>query len=146
MVASIQPRGAKSAEGYKMENEARTPPGQAAPNIIAAFFTGYIPGVESEYELLTKACNGSPQLSLPDLQMEVLILGLHCLDRAVFIKCGVEYRDAFMDHALTYTEQFFATALPESTLQYLRDLYNARQREYATMPPLPEKDAFADRP
>jgi len=122
-----------------------TPPEQAGPRIVATFFVEFIPGVENEYELLKKACAGPPKIGLPDLQMETLIFGLHCLDRAVFVIWGADYRNAFMDYALAFAEEAFAAVLPEHIkehfLEHLRDRYNMRQAEHAAMAPLPEKDA-----
>ena len=123
----------------------KTPPEKAARQIIAAFFTEYLPGVSGEYGLLKEACQGTPGISLPVLQMEVLIFALHCLDRAAYANYGAEYRNFLMGHALAFTEEGFSAACPEHLrkqfLEDCRDLYNARQREYSSMPPLPEKEA-----
>lgn len=126
-----------------------TPPEQAGPRIIATFFVEFIPSVSNEYELLEKASGGPLKISLPELQMEVLIFGLHCLDRAVFAHCGAEYRDAFMDHAFGTACEAFATALPdharEQFLGYFDELCQTRQREYGKMKLFPvDNVAFKD--
>ena len=41
--------------------------------------------------------------------MEVLIFGLHCLDRVALAHWGAEYRAAFIDHALDFV---YAPLLP----------------------------------
>jgi hypothetical protein len=117
---------------------------QAAAPIVAAFFTEYIPGVKNDYELLEKASEGPLKLGLPDLQMETLIFGLHCLDRAVFAQYGAAYRAAFMDSALTTASDAFAAVLPDHLrdhfLDHFKDRYNSRQYEYGKMKLLPDSD------
>ena len=117
------------------------PPEQAAPPVIAAFFTEYIPGVQNDYELLEKASEGPLKIGLPDLQMETLIFGLHCLDRAVFAQYGAAYRAAFMDSALTTASEAFAAVLPDRLrdhfLDHFENRYNTRQLEYGKLKLLP---------
>lgn len=117
------------------------PPEQAAPPIVAAFFTEFIPNVKNDYELLEKACESPLKISLPDLQMETLIFGLHCLDRAVFAHYGTEYRDSFMDHAFATACEAFAAVIPDHDrdhfLEWFKEHCHTRQREYAAMKLLP---------
>lgn len=125
-------------------NSKFSPPEQVAPPIVAAFFTEFIPNVKNEYELLEKANADSPKISLPDLQMETLIFGLHCLDRAVFAHCGATYRDAFMDCAFATACEAFASALPDHSrgrfLECFKEHCHTRRREYGGMRLLPGED------
>ena len=116
----------------------------AAPRVVASFFTEYLPGVEKEFELLVRAGEGPLKISLFDFQMETLIFGLHCLDRAVFPLHGENYRADFMDCALAAASEFFSAALPDDArnrfLDSFQNHYNTRQREFGEMKLLPASD------
>jgi hypothetical protein len=122
----------------------KSPPEEAGPRIIANFITEYLSGVKNDYELLQKACDGPPKISLPDLQLETLVFGLHCLDRAVLAHWGPEYRAVFMDHAFAFACDSFAAVLPEHArehfLKYFDELCQTRQREYGEMKLFPGND------
>jgi hypothetical protein len=98
-------------------NAPRTPPEEAAQRFVANFFTEFMPGAIREYELLEKATDGPPKLSLLDFQMEELIFCLHCLDRAVFANLGPQYRAVFMDQTLSTTAAAIALVLPEDSAE-----------------------------
>ena len=119
-------------------------PAQAAPPIVAAFFTEFLPGVKNDYELLERAKEGPLKISLFDLQMETLIFGLHCLDRALFANYGATYRSDFMDHAFATACEAFSAALPDSArgsfLESFQDHCYVRQHEYGEMKLVPEDD------
>ncbi len=118
-------------------------PAQAAPRIVGMFLTEWIPGVQKELELLVISGEGPLKISLFDLQMETLIFGLHCLDRAVFALYGADYRADFMDCALAAASEFFSLALPNNTrelfLGSFQKHYNTRQGEYGAMKLLPSE-------
>lgn len=113
------------------------PPEKAAPPVIAALFTEFIPNVKNDYELLERASESSLKISMPDLQMETLIFGLHCLDRAVLAHHGAAYRASFMDCALDTACEAFASVLPSHVkghfVECFKEHYNIRQREYGGM-------------
>jgi hypothetical protein len=120
------------------------PPEQAAPSIVAAFFTEFIPNVKNEYELLKRASEGPLKISLFDLEMETLIFGLHCLDRAVFAHHGAAYRSDFMDCAFATASEAFSAALPDPAkdqfLESFQDHCYVRIQEYSAMKLLPGDD------
>jgi hypothetical protein len=120
------------------------PPAQAAPPVVAAFFSEFIPKVKYEYELLEKASDSPLKISLPDLQMETLIFGLHCLDRAVFVHYGAAYRNTFMDYAFATACETFAAVLPDNARDHFIECFkehcHTRQREYGAMKLLPGSD------
>ena len=120
------------------------PPEQAAPPIVTAFFTEFIPNVKNEYELLEEASDSPLKISLFDLQMETLIFGLHCLDRAVFAHRDATYRTIFMDTAFATACGAFAAALPDHArgqfLESFKDHWHTRQREYGAMKLFPSDD------
>ena len=122
-------------------NSRPAPPEQAAPPIVAAFFTEFIPNVKNDYEILQKASGSPLKLGLPDLQMETLIFGLHCLDRAVFANHGAAYRAAIMDSAFATASEAFVAVLPDRIrdhfLDHFKDRCNTRQLEYGEMKLLP---------
>ena len=113
--------------------------------MIAIFFAEYLPGVEKEFELLVRAGEGPLKISLFDLQMETLIFGLHCLDRAVFAQFGDEYRTAFMDQASAFACDAFALALPADLggdfVERFDKHRRARQQEYGVMKLIPAEGA-----
>jgi hypothetical protein len=123
----------------------RSTPEEAGPRIVFALFTEFMPSVQRDYELLEKAKGGPLKVGLLDLQIEVLIFALHCLDRAVFAHYGAEYRAAFMDSALSAIPQAFTALVPEPTREgfweHVRDRFNTRQREYARLILFPENEA-----
>src|SRR5208337_5000278 len=116
-------------------------PEKAAPQVVAAFFIEFLPGVKNDYELLQKASESPLKLGLPDLQMETLIFGLHCLDRAVFARCGAAYRATFMDSAFATASGAFAAVLPDRIRDHFLDHFktrcHTRQLEYGEMKLLP---------
>jgi len=122
-------------------NSQPAPPRQAAPPVVAAFFTEFIPNVRNDYEFLEKASQSPLRITLPDLQMETLIFGLHCLDRALFARYGAAYRSAFMDYAFATACEAFTAALPDYVrdrfLESFKDHCYIRQREYGEMKLLP---------
>ena len=115
-------------------------PEKAALNVVAFFLSEYIPGVKNEYAMMEKASDGPLKISLPDLQMEVLIFALHCVDRAVIAFWGAEYRAAFMDCAFGAACHLMCEALPEQVREQFAGCFErhcaTRQREYAAMTPL----------
>jgi hypothetical protein len=119
-------------------------PEKAAPQVIAAFFTEFVAQADKEYALIEEHSDGPPQTSLFDFQMETLIYGLHCLDRAVFAYWGSEYRDAFMNCAFSFACKMFSDVLPDSEHDRFLDEFkkhcDIRQTEYGTMKPLPSED------
>lgn len=118
-------------------------PEQAAPPIVAALFTEFIPNVKSDYGLLEGAGDGPLKISVFDLQMETLIFALHCLDRAVLAHCGAAYRSAFMDTAFASACGAFAVALPnharDQFIKSFKHHWHTRQREYGEMKLLPSE-------
>jgi hypothetical protein len=122
-------------------NSRPAPPNQTAPSIVAAFFTEFISHAKNDYELLQEASEAPLKLGLPDLQMETLIFGLHCLDRAVFAHYGAAYRAAFMDCAFDTASEAFSAVLPDHLrdhfLDHFKDRCNTRQLEYGEMKLLP---------
>ena len=127
-----------------MTSTPKEPPEQSAPRVVAAFFVEFLPHVQKEYELLVKGGEGPLKISLPDLQLETLIFGLHCLDRAVFAHFGFEYRAVFMDHAFGAACDAFAAVLPDDLGGPFVELFDkqcqARQQEYGAMRLLPAED------
>jgi hypothetical protein len=120
------------------------PPELAAPPIVATLLSEFIPRVKNDYELLEETSDGPPKISLFDLQMETLIFGLHCLDRAVFAHRDATYRTIFMDSALATACRAFAAALPDQArghfLETFRNHWDTRQREYGAMKLFPGDD------
>lgn len=119
-----------------------TVPEKSAPRTIAAFFTEFVSNSDKEYALLQEHSDGTPKISLFDFQMETLIYGLHCLDRAVFAFWGAEYRAAFMNCAFAFACEMFSDVLPESArelfLEGFKKHCDARQVEYGAMKPISE--------
>ena len=119
-------------------------PEKAAPQVVAAFFTEFVAKANKEYALLEEHSDGPPKTSLFDFQMEALIYGLHCLDRAVFACWGAEYRAAFMNCAFSFACEMFSDVLPDSERGRFLDGFkkdcDIRQTEYGTMKPLPGED------
>lgn len=111
---------------------------------MEAFISEFAAKVDKEYALLEEHGNGPLKTTLFDLQMETLIFGLHCLDRAVFAFWGAEYRAAFMNRAFGFACDAFASVLPESArerfLEGFKKHCDTRQAEYGAMKPLPGKD------
>lgn len=126
--------------------EPKGPAEQSARSIVAAFFVEFIPGVKNDYELLAEASESPLKIGLPEIQMETLIFGLHCLDRAVFARYGTEYRDAFMDSALAAASRAFCEVLPDSArdrfLERFAFHYRTRQTEYASMRTIPDENGI----
>lgn len=114
-----------------------SPPEQSAQQIIAAFYSEFMPGVENLYELLQTATDIPLKISLPELQLETLIFGLHCLDRTVFAQCGPDYRAVFMDQAYSTACDAYSSLLPdharEQFVEWFDEHCQMRQREYGTM-------------
>ncbi len=127
-----------------MSERPKEPPEQSAPRIVGMFFVEFLPQVKNEYELLEKASDEPLAMSLPDLQIETLIFGLHCLDRAVLAHWGGEYRNVFMDHAFGAACDDFAVALEDDLREPFVELFSkqcrARQQEYGEMRILPGED------
>jgi hypothetical protein len=121
----------------------KSSPEAAARQYIAIFFDEFMPGVAGEYEALDSDAEVPKRISLLEYQFEVIYYSLHCLDRAVLVNWGNEYRIAFMDQALYETCCHFASVIPdiaiESFIQSFRDQYNTHQREYSLMT-LPTND------
>lgn len=119
-------------------------PEKAAPPIVEAFISEFAAKVDKEYALLEEHSDGPLKTSLFALQMETLIFGLHCLDRALFARFGAAYRSAFMDHAFATACEAFAVALPDDArdrfLESFEDHCYIRQQEYGAMKPLPGED------
>jgi hypothetical protein len=119
-------------------------PENAVPPIVEAFISEFAAKVDKEYALLEEYSDGPPAISLFDLQMETLIFGLHCLDRAVFARFGAAYRSAFMDYAFATACEAFAAALPDDArdrfLESFEDHCYIRQQEYGKMKLLPGED------
>lgn len=118
-------------------NIATTSPERAGPRIVALFFTDYIPSIKNWYEYLEESSQDPLKISLSELQMEVLIFGLHCLDRVVLAHWGAEYRAAFMEHALDFVYERYAAGLPDYASEQLLESFSGhcqtRQREYSAM-------------
>lgn len=119
-------------------------PEKAAPRIVAAFVTEFVARTEKQYSLLEEHSDGPPKTSLFDFQMEELIYGLHCLDRAVFACWGAEYRAAFMNCAFSFAREMFSNVLPHSGRGRFLDEFkkhcDVRQAEYGAMKMLPGED------
>jgi hypothetical protein len=112
-------------------------PEKAAPRVVAQFLSEYISGVKNEYALMKQACDGPLLITLLEVQMETLIFGLHCMDRAVFARWGPDYRDRFMWSAFSFACERFAELLPESErerlLKQFEDHSDSRHLEYSEM-------------
>ena len=119
-------------------------PEKAAPPIVEAFISEFAAKVDKEYALLEEHGNRPLKTSLFDLQMETLIFGLHCLDRAVFAFWGAKYRSAFMNCAFGFACDAFAAVLPQSArerfLEGFKKHCDTRQAEYGAMRPIPGED------
>jgi hypothetical protein len=117
-----------------------TAPGKVAPRVVAAFFSEFVCKADKEFGILGEHSN----TSLFDFQMEMLIFGLHCLDRAVFAYWGHEYRAAFMNCAFSFACEMFSDVLPESQreifLEGFKKRCDTRQTEYGAMKALPGED------
>jgi len=115
-------------------SRAKETPEEAGRRTAFYFLTEYIPGVTTEYEFLKKASNKPLAMSLEHFQTEIMVFGLHCLDRATFAHRGAEYRDRFMGGAFSFTRVALASVMPEEQqdefLSRLEKLYNTRQYEY----------------
>jgi hypothetical protein len=120
-------------------------PTEAAPRIVGMFLAEWIPGVQKEFELLVMAGEGPLKISLFDLQMETLIFGLHCLDRAIFAQFGDEYRTVFMDQAFGFACDAFSSALPANLGADFVERFDKhcreRHKEYGAMKLLPAEGA-----
>lgn len=120
-----------------MGNNSNETAEQAAEKTVFFFLSEYIPGVSINYELLKNSTDELLKISLADLQAEILVFGLHCLDRAVFSRFGEEYRKEFMDRAFAIARLVLASAAPDthqtSFLAHIDKFYNGRQREYAAL-------------
>jgi hypothetical protein len=119
-------------------------PEKAAPQFVADFVTEFVARADKEYALLEEHSDGPPTTSLFNFQIEELIYGLHCLDRAVLAYWGAEYRAAFMNCAFGFACEMFSDVLPDSDrerfLDEFKKLCDIRQTEYGAMKPLPGKD------
>jgi hypothetical protein len=119
-------------------------PERAAPRVVAAFVAEFVAKADKRYSLLEEHSDGAPKTSLFDFQMEELIYGLHCLDRAVFAHWGAEYRAAFMNCAFTFACEMFSGVLPDLDrgrfLDGFKKHYDTRQAEYGAMKVLPGED------
>jgi len=117
---------------------------EAAPPVVAAFISEFVSKVDSQYTILKESSDDPLRISLFDLQMETLIFGLHCLDRAVFTYWGDEYRIAFMNFAFGFACEMFSDALPESQreifLEGFKKHCDTRQAEYGLMKPIAGED------
>jgi tetratricopeptide (TPR) repeat protein len=134
LAAMPRPESVASAS----QNTPEAPPEEAGPRTVALFLTEFIPGVAKEYSFLEEAAGGGPiNPGLTEFQTEVLIFGLHCLQRTVFANCGAEYRKVFMDHALSFVSAAFSSVLPDHIQKdfsaSFEKHYRARQREYSAM-------------
>lgn len=111
---------------------------------MRAFISEFAAKVDKEYTLLEECGDGPLKTNLFDLQMETLIFGLHCLDRAVLAYQGTEYRAAFMNCAFGFACEALAGALPASAregfLEGFKKHCDTRQVEYGAMDLLPGKD------
>jgi hypothetical protein len=118
-------------------NIPNTPPERAGPRIVALFYTDYIASVKKWYKYLEESSQDPLKISLSELQMEVMIFGLHCLDRVVLVHWGAEYRAAFMDHALDFVYEKYAAGLPDYASEQLLKSFSGhcqtRHREYSAM-------------
>ena len=127
-----------------LDNSKPQCPEKAAPPIVGAFISEFAAKVDKEYALLEESSDGPLKTSLFDLQMETLIFGLHCLDRAVFAYRGATYRAAFMNCAFGFAYDGFASVLPESArervLEGFKKHCDTRQTEYGAMKLLPGED------
>ncbi len=121
-------------------------PETAAPPVIAAFFAEFVANADMKYAVLEEHCDGEPKISLFDFQIEVLIYGLHCLDRAVFAFRGAEYRATFMNYGFAFACEMFSDLLPEPTrerfLERFKEHCEARQAEYGAMRPISKDSAM----
>ena len=119
------------------QHTAKEPPEETGPRTVASFLSEFIPRLTSEYAFLEEASGHQIKMLLWEFQMEVLIFGLHCLQRTVFANCGAEYRKAFMDHALSFALDAFASVIPQNDrerfLAAFEEHYRTRQREYSAM-------------
>jgi hypothetical protein len=113
------------------------PPEESGKRMVAAFFTEYFSSVEKDFEQLRIGSNEPLRLSLPEFQIEVLILALHCLDRAAFAYYGAEYRSAFMDSAVSFTVELMTDGIPEDRRTEFaagfRKHYNEQQASYGAL-------------
>jgi hypothetical protein len=123
--------------GDKTNRGAAESPEHAAERIVFLFMTEFLPGTTAEYEMLKNSTTEPPKMSLADVQAEILVFGLHCLDRAVFVRFGADYRTAFMNKAFSMARIALSAAVPEedrdSLGQRIDKFYNARQREYCSL-------------
>ena len=121
-------------------------PEQAAPKVAAAYFTEFVAKANKEYALLEEHSDGAPKISLVDFQMEVLVYGLHCLDRAVFAFWEADYRAAFMNRAFTFIGDMFSERMTDSNreqfLKGFKSLCDTRQAEYGVMKPIVGEDGI----
>ncbi len=128
---------ARKKANYKRSNMSNSPketPEESGERIAFNFLREYIPGTTTEYDYLRKSTNTAPAMSFEHFQMEMLIFGLHCLDRATFAHYGPGYRDAIMNGAFQIARVMLAEGLPEKLqigfLARLDRLYDLRQQEY----------------
>jgi hypothetical protein len=109
-------------------------PENSGQRIIEAFITEYLAGVKHEYKYLKPSIFRKPPMSLDQFRTEILLYGLHCLDRVVFDYRGPEYREQFMLGAYSWARGELASSRPpehrSALLQRIDDLYNTRQKEY----------------
>lgn len=109
-------------------------PEEAGQRTAFYFITEYLPGVTREYDLLKESANKPLTMSFEHFQREMLIFGLHCLDRATFARRGAAYRGRLMDGAFSFARTALAGEMPEeyqdAFIERLDKLYNLRQREY----------------
>jgi hypothetical protein len=113
------------------------PPQESSKRIVAAIFTEYFPSVEKDFEQLRTGSTEPLRISLPDFQIEILILALHCLDRAAFAYYGAEYRSAFMDSGVSFAAEAMCEGIPEERrtefVASFRTHYNQRQAAYGAL-------------
>jgi hypothetical protein len=124
-----------------MPNRAKpSAPEKAAPPIVATFFEEFVVKADKEYAILGEHC----ETSLFDFRMEVLVYGLHCLDRAVFTYWGAAYRAAFMNSAFSFACEMFTDELPDAQreifLEGFKKQCDTRHFEYAAMKPISGED------
>ena len=132
-----QPEEGRSHITEASQYAPKAPPEEAGPRIIASFLTEFIPGVEKEYKFLEQAVTDALRIGQTEFQTEVLIFGLHCLQRTVFAHWGAEYRKVFMDSALSFVNVTFASVLSDEVQEgfsaRFEKHYKERQREYSAM-------------